>query len=198
MTSAAMIAVTGAQADIRSTGPPVGWGAPVSMPGGTTVHIGRVRDGARTYVAIRGGVMASDGRLRVGPDPGLPAAAEVAVPRPRLDVVDVWPGPRRNWFTEEAWSSLVSSTFTVAPDSNRVGVRLGGPSLDRLERRELPSEGLIEGAIQVPPNGQPIIMLADHPTTGGYPVIAVVEPAHLTHVAQLASGHTIRFRPIRG
>ncbi len=196
--SAAMVAITGAAADIDSSGPPVGWGAPASLPAGTTLRIGRVRDGARTYVALRGGVMASDGRWRVGPDPGLPAASEVAVPRPRLDVVDLWPGPRRDWFTEEAWSSLVSSTFTVEPDSNRVGVRLGGPSLDRIERRELPSEGLIEGAIQVPPSGQPIVMLADHPTTGGYPVIAVVDPSHLSHIAQLAAGQTIRFRPIRG
>jgi allophanate hydrolase subunit 2 len=82
----------------------------------------------------------------------------------------------------------------VSPDSDRVGARLSGPALVRSRHEELPSEGLVEGAIQVPPDGQPIVMLADHPTTGGYPVIAVVDPADLRHVAQAAPGTTLRFR----
>jgi len=63
--------------------------------------------------------------------------------------------------------------------------------------RQLPSEGLVEGAIQVPPDGRPIIMLADHPTTGGYPVIAVIDPVDLHHAAQAAAGTTLRFIPVR-
>jgi allophanate hydrolase subunit 2 len=60
---------------------------------------------------------------------------------------------------------------------------------------ELPSEGMVEGAVQVPPDGSAIVMLADHPVTGGYPVIAVVDPRDLGHLAQLSSGSTVRFRP---
>ena len=90
----------------------------------------------------------------------------------------------------------MATTFEVTSTS-RVGVRLTGPSLLRIDGRELPSEGLVEGAIQVPPDGQPIIMLADHPTTGGYPVIAVIDSADLRHAAQAAPGTTLRFAPAR-
>jgi allophanate hydrolase subunit 2 len=78
-----------------------------------------------------------------------------------------------------------------------VGTRLEGPALDRLRHDELPSEGMIEGAIQVPPDGNPIVFLADHPTTGGYPVIAVLDPDDLPHLAQAAPGTQVRFRPSR-
>ena len=104
-------------------------------------------------------------------------------------------GPRRDWFTELAWSVLTAAEFVVSPAANRVGVRLSRPGAGATRRsRELPSEGLVEGAIQVPPDGQPIVMLADHPITGGYPVIAVVEPRHLPSVAQARPGTTLRFR----
>jgi allophanate hydrolase subunit 2 len=79
------------------------------------------------------------------------------------------------------------------PASDRVGVRLHGEPLVRTNHAELPSEGLVEGAIQVPPDGQPIVMLADHPTTGGYPVIAVVDVADLWLVAQRGAGGRLRF-----
>ena len=89
---------------------------------------------------------------------------------------------------------LTSAAFVVSASSNRVGVRLTGPALERRAERELPSEGLVEGAIEVPPDGQPIVMLADHPVTGGYPVIAVIMPQHLPSVAQARPGTTLRFR----
>ena len=81
-----------------------------------------------------------------------------------------------------------------SPSTSRVGIRLSGPALTRLRADELPSEGLVTGAIQVPPDGQPVVMLADHPTTGGYPVIAVVDEADVGRVAQCPPGTTIRFR----
>ena len=81
--------------------------------------------------------------------------------------------------------------------TSRVGIRLTGPALVRIDDQQLPSEGLVEGAIQVPPDGQPIIMLADHPTTGGYPVIAVIDPSDLHHAAQAAAGTVVRFTPVR-
>ncbi|MCE9621728.1 MAG: biotin-dependent carboxyltransferase family protein [Actinomycetia bacterium] len=175
------IAVTGAVADIVvSGGPPVGWGSVAVMSAGAIVRVGRLLDGARVYVAVR--------------DPAAPRQPITEpVPRPAaITTVGVWPGPRCDWFDEQAWATLYSSAYTVA-DTNRVGVRMTGAMLERPHLGELPSEGLVEGAVQVPPDGQPIIMLADHPTTGGYPVIAVVDPADIHHVAQAAVGSELRF-----
>ena len=86
------------------------------------------------------------------------------------------------------------SPYVVLPTSNRIGVRLSGVDLERTVSRELPSEGIVEGAIQVPNDGQPLIFLADHPTTGGYPVIAVVDPPEVGRIAQARPGDTLRFR----
>ena len=80
--------------------------------------------------------------------------------------------------------------------SNRVGARLQGTALNRRDG-EIPSEGMITGAIQVPPDGQPVVFLNDHPTTGGYPVIAVVDRDHLRFLGQARPGTTVRFRPMR-
>jgi allophanate hydrolase subunit 2 len=107
-------------------------------------------------------------------------------------------GPRDDWFSNPA--DLASGEWVVSPQSNRVGVRLDrtlvdpGPALRRRDSRELPSEGVVLGAIQVPPGGQPVLFLADHPVTGGYPVIAVVERADIDRAAQARPGQRIRFR----
>jgi allophanate hydrolase subunit 2 len=191
----ALVAVTGGVAELTvSNGPPLGWGAPVVLPAGSRVRVGRLLAGARCYIAVRGGltrVVGSDGELRIGPEPqSLPATHPASRAEP-LTTVRVWPGPRLDWFNPGAWHSLLHTPFRVG-DSNRVGVRLVGESLTRVRHGELPSEGLVEGAIQVPPDGQPIVMLADHPTTGGYPVIAVVDPHDLCHVAQAAVGTELR------
>ena len=106
----------------------------------------------------------------------------------------VWPGPRLDWFAADAMQQLVTTEWTVSADVSRVGVRLDGPPLRRVVHDELPSEGLVTGAIQVPPDGRPVVMLADHPTTGGYPVIAVVDPACVRIVAQRRPGSSLRFR----
>ena len=185
-----MVAIAGALADLTVTGGPVvGWGSPVSLPAGTRLRVGRLIDGARLYLAVRGGITRADHHLSVGADPHTPAASQPA-PRAAFPLqLRVWPGPRMDWFESAAWSSLLSGRFEVTSTS-RVGVRLGGIPLLRGHDRQLPSEGLVEGAIQVPPDGQPIVMLADHPTTGGYPVIAVIDPADLHHAAQAAPGGT--------
>jgi allophanate hydrolase subunit 2 len=78
-----------------------------------------------------------------------------------------------------------------------VGLRLDGPRLARTRDDELPSEGLVPGAVQVPPDGAPVLFLADHPVTGGYPVLAVVTTADLVAAAQLRPGDTLTFRPAR-
>ena len=103
-------------------------------------------------------------------------------------------GPRDDWFTPASVDALLRETWTVSSDTNRVGARLEGPgALHRSERDEMPSEAMVAGALQVPPNGQPILFLADHPVTGGYRVIAVVAEADLPRAAQLRPGHRVRF-----
>jgi allophanate hydrolase subunit 2 len=82
----------------------------------------------------------------------------------------------------------------VTNDSDRSGLGLSGPSLPRARDGELPSEGMVTGALQVPPDGKPILLLADHPVTGGYPVIAVVRSADIGLAAQLRPGQPVRFR----
>lgn len=188
-----MVALTGAVAEVTvADGPPVGWGSPVAMPAGASMRIGRVLDGARVYVAIRGGLRSTPAGWMAGPDPLTAAASQSAARAPLRSTLRLWPGPRLEWADADTWAQLMSSEFTVTATS-RVGVRLGGPVLHRANLAELPSEGMLEGAVQLPPDGHPIIMLADHPTTGGYPVIAVVDPADLPALAQAAAGVSLRF-----
>ena len=196
---ATMVAVTGSPADVHvEGGPPVGWGGPVVLPAGALLRIGRLRGGARTYVCVRGGIEGRDGDvLQLGPDPEEPASTHPAVPRALDRPVRLWPGPRLDRFDDGAWDALLATTWEVLSASDRIGLRLDGRPLERVRHDELPSEGLLEGAIQVPPDGRPIVMLADHPATGGYPVIAVVDPADLGLVAQRSVGAAVRFTPAR-
>ncbi|MCB1254404.1 MAG: biotin-dependent carboxyltransferase family protein [Austwickia sp.] len=102
-------------------------------------------------------------------------------------------GPRADWFAPEARALLTATAWDVGPDSDRVGVRCQGPRLDRPVEGELASEATVRGSVQVPPSGQPVIFLADHPTTGGYPVIAVLDGSAVDRVAQVRPGDVVRF-----
>lgn len=107
-------------------------------------------------------------------------------------------GPRDDWFTATAMTELTTGSYEVTAASNRSGLRLAGAPLRRLSDAELPSEGIAAGSLQVSHDGQPILLLADHPTTGGYPVIGVVVSADLGVAAQLRPGQHIRFRLVGG
>jgi allophanate hydrolase subunit 2 len=143
-------------------------------------------------------------RLAVGSPPDREPAADVDVaapePPPVTDVVlRVVLGPRDDWFAPSAVDALTSQPWAVTAESDRVGVRLAGPALDRADTgtsRELPSEAVVRGAVQVPHSGQPLVFLADHPTTGGYPVLAVVVDDDTDVLAQLRPGERVRFRRI--
>ena len=193
--SPVMVVLTGAVAVVEiDGGPPLGWGNPVVLPAGATLRVVRLLEGARSYVGVRGGLhLDADGRITVGPDSARPAGEHAAPRHPVRTELRVWPGPRLDWFRADAWQQLCSAGFEVTATS-RVGTRLHGPRLVRARNGELPSEGMVEGAIQVPPDGDPIVFLADHPTTGGYPVIAVVDPADLPHLAQAGPGARLTFR----
>ena len=111
--------------------------------------------------------------------------------------MDLTLGPRTDWFTKQALQALASTEWQVTPHSNRIGLRLNAPvSLTRGKTEELPSEAVTRGAVQVPADGKPLLFLADHPLTGGYPVIGVVAEHHLNLAGQIPVGAKIRLRPI--
>jgi biotin-dependent carboxylase-like uncharacterized protein len=187
--------------------------ATVSLKAGTVVRLGRPSSGLRTYVAFHGGLavepvlgsastdtlsgigpapLSGGERIAVHDDAGDVVGGHATPPPWRSDVpLTVTPGPREDWFAAPA--ALFGTTWTVRPDSNRVGIRLDGPPLVRSITAELPSEGLLPGAIQVPPDGRPIVLGPDAPVTGGYPVIGVVDRVGLDRAAQLRPGDTVRF-----
>ena len=192
--------------------------APATLRSGGELNLGVPTSGLRTYVAVRGGFdvdpvlesCATDTLSGLGPD-ALSAGDVLAIgtselPMPRVDLapvtdpeagaltVLVTPGPRRDWFPDKAWMSLVEQPWLVTTDSNRVGLRLEGEALARIRTDELPSEGLVRGALQVPPSGKPVLFLADHPVTGGYPVIAYVTDADVDRCAQLRPGQELLLR----
>jgi len=218
--SGVTVAVTGAPAPVMVNGGPAAFDAAIRIRAGDILAIGTVTAGVRSYLAVRGGFalsptldscstdllsglgpppLARGQSLRLRPPPGVPPVADFAAP-PGIEadpVLAVVIGPRDDWFTPAALATLTSSVWTVTPTSNRVGLRLSGPVLTRRREGELPPEGVVTGSIQVPPNGQPLIFLNDHPTTGGYPVIAVLVETALGHAAQAAPGSTLRLVPTR-
>jgi len=137
-------------------------------------------------------VIATGDELLVGPPPDTPVTTDHAPLAELRSVARVSPGPRLDWFEPATFERLAASVWTVTA-SSRIGVRLDGIALRRHVADELPSEGLVRGALQAPPGGELVMMLADHPTTGGYPVIAVVHPNDVAVVAQSEPGSELRF-----
>ncbi|MGI3781577.1 MAG: 5-oxoprolinase/urea amidolyase family protein [Janthinobacterium lividum] len=149
---------------------------PPPLRTGDVVRVGRARDAAAAVDA--------------DPGPGLPARGEVTE-------IEVLLGPREDWFTPESVATFLGQAWTVTPRSNRVGLRLEGDQpLERSREEELPSEGTVPGSVQVPPTGQPVLFTADHPVTGGYPVIACVARHDLDRIGQVPVGGRVRFRAV--
>jgi biotin-dependent carboxylase-like uncharacterized protein len=215
-----LVAVTGAPAPVTVNGRAAPFGSPLTLAPGAVLALGLPPVGLRTYVAVRGGVdvppvlgsRSTDTLSGLGPAPLAPGdrlpvgrlaaeepfvdVAPVGAP-PSVPVLRVLPGPRRDWLDPAAWTALTTKEWTVTAASNRVGLRLAGPELTRARADELPSEGLVPGAVQVPPDGAPVLFLADHPVTGGYPVLAVVTTPDLPLAAQVRPGDSLLFRPLR-
>jgi biotin-dependent carboxylase-like uncharacterized protein len=211
------VAVTGALADLSVDGRAVDWGVPVRVRAGQRVAVGRARAGVRSYLAATGGIavkrvlgsasrdllsglgpppVAAGDRLELGAPAG-PASAIDMSPYPLpADAMElrVHDGPRADWLSQAGRSALATARWTVSADSNRVALRLQGPPVERDRREELPSEGVVLGAVQSLPDGGLVVFLADHPTTGGYPVVAIVDPASLGACAQARPGAEVRFR----
>ncbi|MCL2516070.1 MAG: biotin-dependent carboxyltransferase family protein [Microbacteriaceae bacterium] len=194
----------------------------ITLADGDELRLGAPSTGLRAYLAVRGGAdvpavlgsRSTDTLAGLGPAAlgvgdllpigdlvdGEPVVDAVAAPwgtgaSAPVAVLDALLGPRDDWFAPAAIALLRTREFTVAPASDRVGVRLEGPApLERSVTRELPSEPVATGSLQVPADGHPLVFLADHPVTGGYPVIAVLTEASIACAAQLAPGARVRFR----
>lgn len=195
------------------------YGVPLALRAGDVLELGLPESGLRSYLAVRGGwdaprVLGSrstDTLSRVGPSPvapgdflgvGTPGAGPAAMvaagggpPHAGTLVLEVTPGPRVDWLAEPG---SLAGPWVVTNRADRVGVRLDGARLRRSRARidsELPSEGVVRGAVQVPGSGQPVVFGADHPVTGGYPVVAVLTREASDGLAQARPGQVVRFKP---
>jgi len=214
---AATVALTGAPCPVRVGVRAAAVNGPIYVRAGEELTVGPPERGLRTYLAVRGGIdvppvlgsRSTDLLSQIGPPvlrPGsmLPIGDE-AEGWPNVDLAPraepaagaalrILLGPRDGWYLPEAIDLLCSHEFQVSAQSNRIGARLDGPSLPRAVHEQLPPEGMVRGALQVPPDGRPILFLADHPVTGGYPVIAVVSGPDLDRTGQLRPGGRVRFQ----
>jgi len=210
-----MVAVTGGAGAITIDGDPAAYGRAIPLDAGQRLSLGPVTAGLRAYVGVSGGFAtpaelgsrSTDTLAGLGPAPLLAgdrlACGELRHPPDLEDIpalgrtgeltLDVALGPRDDWFTMAAVRVFLEAAWQVSPASDRVGVRLDGPRLERSRTDELPSEPCIRGSIQVSSDGQPIVFGPDHPVTGGYPVIAVVVDRHTDRLAQARPGQVVRF-----
>jgi len=200
-------------------GEPVAFGTAADVADGWLISIGPPAAGLRSYLAVAGGIDVPEvlesrscdllsslggGPLRSGDVLAIGSAAggRVGTVTARTLIPEsgetaclrLVPGPRLDWFGAQALTILSEASYSVTTASNRTGLRLAGPALPRVGSAELASEGMVTGALQVPHDGLPILLLADHPTTGGYPVVAVVASADIGLAAQLRPGQRVRFR----
>lgn len=188
---------------------------------GESIEIGVPESGLRDYLALQGGFSvervlgsaSTDTMAQLGPDPLTPGDimyaachrhATVGRPLPWMTMparggttsLEITLGPRDAWFTDQAVETLYAQSWSVTPQSNRVGLRLHGEqTLERRIAAELPSEGTVPGSLEIAKDGQPVLFLCDQPVTGGYPVIAVLTPHSRMVAAQLPAGAHIRFIP---
>lgn len=214
------LAIAGAHFDVTCDDRPVAIGESFNVTRGQRVKFGRIVQGARAYLAVAGGVQTPpllgsrathlvsrmggfEGRALAAGD-RVPISAGAA-PRPirratgltlpskARALLRVMAGPQADWFQEDALKTIAGVSFRISPQSNRMGYRLQGPPLSRTHDRELISEPLGIGAIQVPAAGEPILLMADRQTAGGYPKIGYVISADLPLAGQLAPGDFIEF-----
>jgi antagonist of KipI len=213
------MAIAGAHFEVTCDDRAVPMDASFSIQGGQRLKFGRILQGARAYLAVAGGVQTPlvlgsrathlvsrmggfDGRalaggdrvpiLTVSPRPHRKSAG-LTLPSKGRALLRVMPGPQDHWFEPDALKTIAGVSFRISPRSNRMGYRLQGPPLPRVRDGELISEPVGIGAIQVPAAGEPILLMADRQTAGGYPKIGHVITADLPLAGQLAPGDFIEF-----
>jgi biotin-dependent carboxylase-like uncharacterized protein len=213
-----IFAITGAPTPARLSGITVGTDQWFSAERDEVLQVGVPTHGVRTYIAVGGGLeipltmgsrscdtlsglgpppLRTGQRLSVGPrrvsPPDSPDCVTSPVPCGPSVEVRYRRGPRDDWFDAAMFDLFQAARWTLSTESNRVGARLIGPAITVNRDGQLPSEGMVLGSIEIPPSGQPIVFLADHPTTGGYPVIGVVEEDDVAVLAQTRPGATVQF-----
>ncbi len=217
-----VFALAGATVEAALDGEPVAIHRSYRAHAGSELVVGRLVSGRFLYVALAGGIDVApvlgsrstylpgrfggvEGRLlRTGDRLAAGETAEVvpvgfAAPRelePRYEqgVCGVVRGPHAELFSADAWRVLVETAFGIDAASDRMGYRLVGPAIEHRGDAALPSAPVCPGAVQIPAGGRPIVLMADGPTVGGYPVIAVVCSADLPFIAQRVPGEVVRFR----
>ena len=216
-----LCAAAGADFEITVDGLPVPMHQPFEVRRRQRVAFGHRRSGARATLAVRGGIdvaptlgsrathlvshMGPFGGRALQPGDALPVGSACgplhfcaarplpsAAGAPSLRVIE---GPHRSRFSDEAWQTLSDTVFRVSPDSNRMGYRLEGAPLQHIRGADMLSEATAIGSLQVPASGQPILLMADRQTTGGYTIIATVVTADLPLAGQLAPGDAVCFVP---
>jgi biotin-dependent carboxylase-like uncharacterized protein len=218
-----LIALAGGDLGARLDGRPVSPWRSIGVHAGSELTFSGVRDGMRAYLAVAGGIavplvlgsrstllnarlggfmgraLAAGDRVPVGPCADDLSAAGRRLPR---DVIPTYGhahtlrvvmGPQDDAFTEEGVRDFLSGTYTLAPQSNRVGCRLTGPWIAHRRGADIVSDGTAFGAVQVSGDGMPIVLMADRGTTGGYTKIATVASVDLSRLAQAAPGDHVRF-----
>ena len=182
------------------------------------LEIGQTKDGARCYLAIRGGInikhflgsASTHLTTKTGGFNGRPlkkgdllkiGKSKKNLAKINLDlnystkrsILRITKGLQKDWFSDLNWSTLVKKTFKVSKKYDRMGIKLDGPSIKPINKKQMITEGIALGAIQIPGNGKPIISFIDHQTTGGYPVIANVISIDICKVGQLKEGDSFKF-----
>jgi antagonist of KipI len=221
---AAVISLTGSDFGATIDDAAVDLWTSVEVRPGQTLRLGPTRSGARCYLCVQGGIIVTsflgsasthilsrigglEGRpLRKGDvlEIGSTAASyrkRTIAPQVRDwlspgSALRVTPGPQLDWFPESSQHAFYTATYRVGEESNRMGLRLEGASVLRAAAGQMITEGVSLGAIQVPPEGLPIILFVEQQTTGGYPIIANVISADLHRVGQLRPRDEIRFEQI--
>ena len=217
-----LVAVTGAPAPVTVDGRAAPFDAPLTLRPGAVLGLGNPPVGLRSYLAVRGGIdvppvlgsrstdtlsglgpapLAAGDRLPVGDARGGRAGRRrrrrCARRRPGR-CCGCCPGPRRDWLAPARLDGADrAGRGRSAPTATGWGCGWPGPGWTGHARTSCPARGWCPGAVQVPPDGAPVLFLADHPVTGGYPVLAVVTTDDLPAAAQLRPGDRLRFRPAR-
>ncbi len=213
-----VVAAHGPGATLAVSGRRVSERSSVQLFGGDTVLIGPPREGVYSYVAVAGGILTRSvlgsrschRRSGIGGDvlsPGdrldcaggsgsTPLSFREGIKHDSGDAIRIVPGPQAGSFEEATWSRLLSSSYRISPRSDRMGMRLEGPALQSSKGHDIVSEGVVPGSVQVPGDGNPIVLGRDCQTTGGYPKIATVISADLDRLAQVAIGRDVRFRMV--
>lgn len=216
---AVRVALAGAERPAGVAGRPVAWAHSVMLKDGESLVLGFARGGTFSYLALQGGVKGEPmfGSLAVNARAGLGSPyprplqsgdtleATTAIPgpertinlppRPDGPIRVVW-GPQDDEFSDEMKALFLGSDWTVSATSDRMGYRLEGPTIKHLHGHNIVSDGTVNGSMQVPGNGAPIVLMPDRGTSGGYPKIATVITADLGRFAQTPAGQAFRFAAV--